>query len=297
MPFQSSKWMQQPGKILLYRLDEFLDEFVQFLVGRRLFAQTEIERIGAKRVVGRADVEQHRQQAARRHRRAGGVELQLADRDAHAVGADVAEAQDTPARGNANEAHVLLGPIAQHLGDAALHFAGYVKAARTAIDVAESEAGVGDGRVIEDRYEARRVGHHGAVEQRLVPVRQADQIDIALKIAGLRVEVLHHALDLPVQGFHRMRKQAFQPVLAALLQSERRPFVANGVIQQRKTPQAMRRLGLDGLDHGISPRFQWVWSPAARAIGRTESERTPCAPWIRTPSMSAVADGPVWKQA
>jgi ATP dependent DNA ligase domain len=33
--------------------------------------------------------------------------------------------------------------------------------------------------------------------------------------------------------------------------------------------------------------------PSARAIGRTESERTPWAPWIRTPSISAVADGPL----
>ena len=33
----------------------------------------------------------------------------------------------------------------------------------------------------------------------------------------------------------------------------------------------------------------------ARLSGKTESDRTPCAPWMRTPSMSAVAEGPVWK--
>jgi len=33
----------------------------------------------------------------------------------------------------------------------------------------------------------------------------------------------------------------------------------------------------------------------ARSIGTTDNERTPCAPWMRTPSISAVADGPVWK--
>ena len=36
---------------------------------------------------------------------------------------------------------------------------------------------------------------------------------------------------------------------------------------------------------------------ACLATGSTASERTPWAPWIRTPSMSAVADGPVWKHA
>ena len=30
------------------------------------------------------------------------------------------------------------------------------------------------------------------------------------------------------------------------------------------------------------------------ASGSTDSERTPWAPWTSTPSMSAVADGPVW---
>ena len=82
--------------------------------------------------------------------------------------------------------------------------------------MAEGEAGVGDGRVIEDRYEARRIGHHRAVEQRLVSVRQADEIDIAFKIVRLRIQVLHHAFDLPVKIFHRMRQKAFQPVLTAL---------------------------------------------------------------------------------
>ena len=82
--------------------------------------------------------------------------------------------------------------------------------------MAEGETRIGDRRVIEDRYKARRVGHHRAVEQCLVPVRQTDEIDIAFKIVGLRVEVLHHALDLPVKIFHRMRQKAFKPVLAAL---------------------------------------------------------------------------------
>ena len=36
----------------------------------------------------------HRQQVLRRHGGAGGVELELADRDAHPVGAQVAQAED-----------------------------------------------------------------------------------------------------------------------------------------------------------------------------------------------------------
>ena len=42
-----------------------------------------------------------------------------------------------------------------------------------------------------------------------------------------------------------------------------------------------------------------VAGAVAAALGSrsTDSERTPCAPWISTPSMSAVADGPVWNAA
>src|SRR5258705_8630825 len=110
------------------------------------------------------------------------------------------------------------------------------------------------------------------------------------------------ALDLPIDILHRWRQKAFKPVLAALVQTERRSFVKNGVVQQRDTMQSIVRLGLSDLYHIGSPAFQWVglqWVglPTARAIGRTESERTPCAPWMSTPSISAVADGPVWKLA
>src|SRR5262249_25972954 len=46
-----------------------------------------------------------------------------------------------------------------------------------------------------------------AVEEGLVTVRQTDQIDVALKISGLRFQVLHHPLELQVEGFHRLRQQ------------------------------------------------------------------------------------------
>lgn len=49
--------------------------------------------------------------------------------------------------------------------------------------------------------------------------------------------------------------------------------------------------------HSLSPLDQGDGLPAPRETGSTESERTPCAPWMSTPSMSAVADGPVWKLA
>ena len=50
----------------------------------------------------------------------GRVEGQLADGDAHAVDAEVAEAEDALAVGDDNGAHVVLGPVLQDLVDVAL---------------------------------------------------------------------------------------------------------------------------------------------------------------------------------
>src|SRR5258708_32177155 len=114
--------------------------------------------------------------------------------------------------------------------------------------------------------------------------------------------MFNDALDLPVDILHRWRQKTFKPVLAALFQTERRTFIKNGVIQQRDTMRGIVRLGFSDLHRMISPLYQWVglqWAglPTARAIGRLVGERAPCAPWISTPSISAVADGPVWKLA
>jgi len=53
---------------------------------------------------------------------------------------------------------------------------------RAAIDVAEGEAGIGDSRIVENWYEARRIGHNRAIEQGLIPIGQADKINVSLKV-------------------------------------------------------------------------------------------------------------------
>ncbi len=60
----------------------------------------------------------------------------------------------------------------------------------------ELEAGVGDRGVIDDRHEAGRVAHQRLVEQGFVAIAKTDEIDVALEIARLLVEMAHNALDL-----------------------------------------------------------------------------------------------------
>jgi hypothetical protein len=37
-------------------------------------------------------------------------------------------------------------------------------------------------------------------------IREADQVDVAFEIVGLRVKVLHHPLELPVEALYRLRQ-------------------------------------------------------------------------------------------
>ena len=87
----------------LDRLHELLDEFVPLGGRDARLAQAQVERVVEQLAVVRAEVDVHRQQVLRRHGGAGGVELELADRDAHAVGAQVAQAEDALAGRGADD--------------------------------------------------------------------------------------------------------------------------------------------------------------------------------------------------
>ena len=71
----------------------------------------------------------------RRDARARGVERELADRNPHAVGAQVAEAQDPLPVGDDDDADVLLGPVVENLRDAAAVVRRDEEALRLARDV------------------------------------------------------------------------------------------------------------------------------------------------------------------
>jgi hypothetical protein len=197
-------------KDLLHSLHELVHECVAFRNGRPCLTDAEIERIVEQAFVVGAEIEYHRQQHLRRHAGASGVELQLADRNAHAVGAEITQAENALAAGGADEAQVFLRPVAQDLLYPTLVLDRDVHAARPAKDVAEFQAGLADGGVVDDRQEARGIGHQGAIEQRLVVIEEPDQIDVAIDVAGLVPELLQYALELHVLGFDGVGQQPGQ---------------------------------------------------------------------------------------
>ncbi len=187
-------------KYLLHRFDEFIDKRIKFRGRRARLAQAQIQRIVQVLLIIGSRVEVHGQQVLRRHAGAGGVELQLADGDACAVCAEVAQAENPAAISDTDEPNVLLRPVFQDL----LHFAAArdrkIHSARLAVDMAELEASLADGRIIHDRQKARRVRHDGPVEERFVVVEQIYEVDVAIKVRGLVAQLHHHALQLQFLG-------------------------------------------------------------------------------------------------
>src|SRR3984893_7908183 len=125
-------------------------------------------------------------------------------------------------------------------------------------------------------------------------------------VAGLQDQPGHQVVEPPTRmigvgrrlfqycigGDHLPRDQVLAD--AEMLQRAlglRSPQLVSGHLHHAQTVGFSANFG-----HGTALRY-WEGLQAARVSGMTESERTPCAPWISTPSMSAVAEGPVWNEA
>src|SRR6267154_6139923 len=91
---------------LLNRLYELVDEGVQLIARGAVLPQTDVKRIVEIGFVVRTGVQVHRKQPLWWHARGRRIELQFPDRNAHAVGAQVAQAQDAAGIGYTDEAHV-----------------------------------------------------------------------------------------------------------------------------------------------------------------------------------------------
>ena len=102
---------------LVDRGDEFLDEIVVVGPAHALVAPADIERIVEIFGVVGADIEQHGQRGRRIDAAAGRIERELADGDAHAAGALVAEAEDALAVGDDDDLGLVELRIAEDLPD------------------------------------------------------------------------------------------------------------------------------------------------------------------------------------
>ena len=95
------------------RRDECVDEIIVVLAADALMAPADIERIGEALGIVGAGVEQDRQRRRRMQTGAGGVERELADRDAHAARTLVAKTENALAVAD----HDRLDPVEARMGE------------------------------------------------------------------------------------------------------------------------------------------------------------------------------------
>jgi hypothetical protein len=75
--------------------------------------------------------------------------------------------------------------------------------------MAEFQASLAHGWVVDDWEKACRVGHEHPIEQRLVGIQEPHQVDIAFEVRGLMAEV-HDALNLHVFRIDGLRHESDQ---------------------------------------------------------------------------------------
>ena len=140
--------------------------------------------------------------------------------------------------------------------DAVPVLVGDVQAAAAPVDVVVLLARLAHDRRVDDRHHLVDVLEGQAVEERLVAVLQARQVDELLEVARLRLEVLVGPVHLLVDVAHGRRHQAAEVELVALPLREGGALVGERVQQQRPSLLghghvllAGRRVDLDAEAH------------------------------------------------
>jgi hypothetical protein len=167
----------------------------------------EIQHVVPQLLVVGPDVERHRQAGFRIDARSGGVDRQLSDRDTHAVGAQVAEAEDSLSVGDDDDADVLLRPVAQDPADLSAIRRGDEEALGVSRDVRELPAGLANRRRVDERQDPLDVFDHGLIEEPLVSLLQRRELHVSIDVPGQPIEVRHHPLHHLTRRRHLVRQQ------------------------------------------------------------------------------------------
>ena len=131
---------QHPGEGLARSNDEFVHEFVVSRASQAFLPQADIIAIIEKILVVGADVQHDRQTVLRVDPGAGRIERKFADRDAHAVRAEVAEAKDALSVGD-NDKLGRIRPVSQQFRNTSAIIGANEHAAWPLEDQAEPLAG------------------------------------------------------------------------------------------------------------------------------------------------------------
>src|SRR5581483_5183259 len=228
------------------------------------------------------DIERDRQRERRVDSRARRVQRELADRDAHAAGALVAEPEDPFVVGRDDQPHVLVAGVPQQLGDPVDVVGGEPQAPRPPRDVAVRLTRLADDRRVDDRHELLEVLDQQAVEQGLVSVLKGGEPDVLLERLALSADLLELDLHLLLDRPDPPGKQTPKLEQVALHLGERRVLVQQRVLEELHA--AVRDLGRLARTERLDPRVLegplsfvgWSHRPATSLAGSLESSSTTC---------------------
>ena len=193
------------------------------------------------------DVERDRQAERGVDPRRGGVERELADRDSHAPGPLVAQAEDPLVVGDDDQADVLVGGVAEHGGDVVDVLGRDPQAARIADDMAVELAGLAHGRGVDDGQELAQVLDQHAVEERLVAVLQGRQPDVLLQVVGLGPDPLELEGHLLLDGEPGVGQEPAEAEPSRSLIGERRLLVQQRIAKQPGPGRTLRVAGFPAI--------------------------------------------------
>ena len=232
------------------RGDEFFDEFIISRAGEAALAEAEVKRIVEQRLVVRADINGDREALVGIDARACGVESEFADRDAHAIRAEVAEAEDALAVGDDDDADIGPGPIPEQLDDAAAVIGGNEETARAPEDMAVKLACLADGGGVDQRHHLVDVILDDTIEESLVAVLKGEEKDVPLEGVRLFADVFQDAADLIVLVLDARGEKAAEAKGVAFGLGKGGAFVKGGIVEDADPAGQCGEIGVHGSKFG-----------------------------------------------
>ena len=252
---------------LLHRPHELVHHRVVGLAPQPRLAPPDVEVVAQQLLVVGAHVEADGERLRGVDPGGRHVQGQLADGDAHAARALVAEAEDALVVGDHDEPHVLVGGVGEDLGHAALVLGGDPQAARTPEDPAVLLAGLAHGGRVDDGKELLEVVPEHLVEEVLVAVLDGGQADVALERVGLADDVAVGAPGLLLHRAHHVGQQPLEAQLAPLVAREGGRPVAHRVVEQLRPAQPQLH-ALPSVGATLSPVRLHTGAPPGRPPNR-----------------------------
>lgn len=160
----------------MHHFDEDIEEIVVVLAVDTRVAPANIQRIVQPVLV--VGVQQDRQGGGWADTGSGGVQRQLADRNAHAAGARIVQSENAFTVADHDHAHLIETRMRQHGADALAVWVADEQTARVMPVMAELLAALSHRRRVDQRQHLLEIAFDQGVEQRLVGVLQAAQLQI-----------------------------------------------------------------------------------------------------------------------